>query len=177
MIENEGLRQHWNEEIDHNFNYIMTKMIKRQNMSISLHSSQEAKTEVINNLSKMFFKIESYRKGFDQPNMALAPFESQKLYLKSFFAIPSHVNYVTESFFVPGYLERDQSVLRVLCSYLSLGPLHKLIREKGGAYGAGARLNQNAGVVSFTTYRDPNTVKSLDNFQVALDQIVNGAIS
>ena len=104
-------------------------------------------------------------------------FKPRSVFLKSVFEIPSHVNYVTETFFVPGYLEQDQSHLRVLCSYLSLGPIHKLIREKGGAYGAGARLNQYAGALSFATYRDPNTVKSLENFRIALDQVAGGSIT
>jgi Zn-dependent M16 (insulinase) family peptidase len=94
-------------------------------------------TSVSSNHSKSFLTSSDF--GSEVNN--ITQFEGQKLFLNSFFAIPSHVNYVTESFFVPGYLERDQSALRVLCSYLSLGPLHKLIREKGGAYGAGARLN------------------------------------
>lgn len=59
---------------------------------------------------------------------------------------------------------------------LSLGQLHKLIREKGGAYGSGARLNPYSGTVTFTTYRDPNTVKSLENFRRAVGEISEGKI-
>lgn len=59
---------------------------------------------------------------------------------------------------------------------LSLGQLHKLIREKGGAYGSGARLSGYSGAVTFTTYRDPNTVKSLENFRKALEEISEGKI-
>lgn len=177
MTQNPGTLQYWNEEIDYNFTYIITKMMKRNNMTISLHSNKKAKSKVIQNLSKMLFKIETLRPGFDQPNTIINNFKFNKLYLNSFFVIPSHVNYVTETFFVPGYLKKDQSTLRVLCSYLSLGPLHKLIREKGGAYGAGARLNQYAGALTFTTYRDPNTSLSLENFKIALDEIINGSIT
>jgi presequence protease len=155
----------------------MSKMLRRDKMAISLHCSQESKSKVYSNLSKMIQKMESKDLNFNREQLWKPDFKSRQHYLKSFFAIPSHVNYVTESFFVPGYLEKDQSTLRVLCSYLSLGPLHKLIREKGGAYGAGARLNQNAGVVTFSTYRDPNTVLSLENFRNAIDKVVSGSIT
>ena len=179
MINNPANTQMWNEEIDYNFTYIMAKMLKKHNLSVSLHSSELQKAVCLQNLGNFLGQIGSTKPGFNfpNPNTTKSTFRPNKLFLNSFFEIPSHVNYVTETFFVPSYLEKDQSHLRVLCSYLSLGPLHKLIREKGGAYGAGARLNQYAGALTFATYRDPNTVKSLENFDLALQQIAEGSIT
>ena len=115
--------------------------------------------------------------GFELPSDNFEQFTIETNYLKSYFALPSQVNYVTETFFVPGYTSEESSHLRVLCSMLSLGQLHKLIREKGGAYGSGARLNDYCGGLTFTTYRDPNTKKSLENFRIAVEEVVDGKIS
>lgn len=143
MINNSANLQMWNEEIDNNFTYIMAKMLKKDNLSISVHSNDQHKAKVMDRLGSFLNQIASAKPSFkfQNTNTIKSTFTPRKVFLNSYFEIPSHVNYVTETFFVPGYLEKDQSHLRVLCSYLSLGPLHKLIREKGGAYGAGARLN------------------------------------
>ena len=157
----------------------MAKMLKKYALSVSLHCSAGQKAQSLQLLGNLLSQMASSKPSFNftGTNTTKMTFKPRKIFLQSFFEIPSHVNYVTETFFVPGYLEKDQSHLRVLCSYLGLGPLHKLIREKGGAYGAGARLNQNAGALTFSTYRDPNTVKSLDNFRVALDHVAGGGIT
>nr|NGX31287.1 hypothetical protein [Chlamydiota bacterium] len=52
--------------------------------------------------------------------------------------------------------------------------LHKAIRERGGAYGAGCRINASFGTGYFFTYRDPNLSSSLDAFHHAIDGIKKG---
>ncbi|KAL1140397.1 hypothetical protein AAG570_000329 [Ranatra chinensis] len=46
------------------------------------------------------------------------------------------------------------------------------VREKGGAYGAGARINSH-GVFSFFSYRDPNPLDTFDIFQGAQEWIMS----
>ena len=41
---------------------------------------------------------------------------------------------------------------------LSLGFLHKEVREKGGAYGGGASSSPLGGTFTFSSYRDPRQV-------------------
>jgi len=36
--------------------------------------------------------------------------------------------------------------------------LHREIREKGGAYGSGIRVDRLNGIANIFSYRDPNTV-------------------
>lgn len=40
----------WNEEIEYNFTYIMNKMLKKNNLSISLHSSEQQKAVCLQKL-------------------------------------------------------------------------------------------------------------------------------
>ena len=44
------------------------------------------------------------------------------------------------------------------------GFLHTAIREKGGAYGAGAMHDTNSRTFKFFSYRDPNLEKTFDAF-------------
>ncbi len=52
--------------------------------------------------------------------------------------------------------------------------LHKLIREKGGAYGSGANYGVITGNFYFYTYRDPHIVQSLEAIQTAIAEIAKG---
>ena len=50
---------------------------------------------------------------------------------------------------------------------LSLGYLHKEVREKGGAYGGGASASALGGTFTFSSYRDPRQVETLAAFDAA----------
>ena len=51
---------------------------------------------------------------------------------------------------------------------VSNNALWSLIREKGGAYGAGAGLDINEDIWYFYTYRDPRLEKSIGDFSLAV---------
>jgi Zn-dependent M16 (insulinase) family peptidase len=54
---------------------------------------------------------------------------------------------------------------------LSTGALWESIRMKGGAYGAFAGANSREGTFSFSTYRDPNPLRSLEVFSSVLKEL------
>ncbi len=63
----------------------------------------------------------------------------------------------------------DAAALSVLAKFLTDGYLHSAIREKGGAYGAGAQLDYDSATFRFFSYRDPRLGETLDDFARALD--------
>ncbi|ODQ81246.1 hypothetical protein BABINDRAFT_170836 [Babjeviella inositovora NRRL Y-12698] len=91
----------------------------------------------------------------------------QQLGVKTFVNLPFQVNYAAMC--LPGvpYVHDDGSSLQVLSNMLTSKHLHKEIREKGGAYGAGASYGGADGVFGFYTYRDPNPYRSIDLFQAS----------
>lgn len=58
----------------------------------------------------------------------------------------------------------DAPALMVLGRYLHNGFLHGAIRERGGAYGAGAGYASDSAVFRFYSYRDPRLAETLDDF-------------
>jgi Zn-dependent M16 (insulinase) family peptidase len=62
----------------------------------------------------------------------------------------------------------DAAALTVLGDYLRNGYLHRAIREKGGAYGAGAGQDNGDAIFRFFSYRDPRIEGTLDDFDQAL---------
>ncbi len=63
----------------------------------------------------------------------------------------------------------DAAALSVLGGFLRNGFLHTAIREQGGAYGGGATQDTNTAVFKFYSYRDPRLSETLDDFDRAID--------
>lgn len=51
-----------------------------------------------------------------------------------------------------------------------------MIREKGGAYGAGCTLGTN-GSASFYSYRDPNSLSTFNNYEKAIQAVSSGTFN
>jgi len=81
------------------------------------------------------------------------------------FASPSlQVGFAAISLSAVPYGSPLQAAELVLSHQLSTGALWEEIRMKGGAYGAFAMPDHLEGTFSFSTYRDPNPLRSLEAF-------------
>jgi Zn-dependent M16 (insulinase) family peptidase len=67
---------------------------------------------------------------------------------------------------------REAGTEAVLAHWLSTGPLWENIRMKGGAYGAFANSDGVEETFSFSTYRDPGPLRSLEVFPAILKEAV-----
>lgn len=78
--------------------------------------------------------------------------------------IPAQVNYVAKgaNLYELGY-ELHGSV-SVITNYLRTSWLWEKIRVQGGAYGAFCSFNQQSGMFSYASYRDPNLLGTLTNY-------------
>lgn len=87
--------------------------------------------------------------------------------------LPFQVAYIGVS--IPGvsYDNKHGAALQILSNILTHKYLHGEIREKGGAYGGGARYSGVDGVFSFYSYRDPNPSNSLEVVQNAPGWVLN----
>lgn len=82
-------------------------------------------------------------------------------------AIPAQVNYVGKGadLYRLGY-EADGSI-DVITNFLRTSHLWERVRVQGGAYGAFCPFNHRSGVFTFLSYRDPNLIGTLDNFDAS----------
>ena len=87
--------------------------------------------------------------------------------------IPSQVNYCAEIFKGVNFLHGDSPKLSLLGAVLRNGYLHTAIREKGGAYGAGAMHDSSTGVFKFFSYRDPNCLNTFEEFHKSINWLKN----
>ena len=77
----------------------------------------------------------------------------------------AQVTYCAEAFPTVDFFHDDAPVLSVLGAVLRNGYLHSAIREKGGAYGAGAMQDSNNRVFKFFSYRDPRCSETFEEFE------------
>uniref|UniRef100_A0A8D2AWE4 Presequence protease, mitochondrial n=1 Tax=Sciurus vulgaris TaxID=55149 RepID=A0A8D2AWE4_SCIVU len=93
--------------------------------------------------------------------------------MKTHFLLPFPVHYVAECIRTVPYMHPDHASLRILARVMTAKFLHTEIREKGGAYGGGAKLSYN-GIFTFYSYRDPNSLETLNSFEKAIDWAKSG---
>jgi presequence protease len=67
----------------------------------------------------------------------------------------------------------DHAPLTVLAGLMRNGFLHRVIREQGGAYGAGAEQDAGSASFRFYSYRDPRLLETLNDFDAAIDWAIN----
>ena len=97
----------------------------------------------------------------------------------------AQVCYCAEVFPTVDSSHPDAPALTVLGAVLRNGYLHSAIREKGGAYGAGALQDSNNMIFKFFSYRDPRCSETFDDFKksrewsldkITIDQLDEGVL-
>ncbi|NLE45397.1 MAG: peptidase M16 [Chloroflexi bacterium] len=81
--------------------------------------------------------------------------------------IPAQVNYVAKggNLFDEGYAPSGSSA--VITHYLRSTWLWERVRVQGGAYGAFCSFDHHSGIFTYASYRDPNIVETIRNFDRA----------
>ncbi|KAF7651655.1 hypothetical protein LDENG_00107570 [Lucifuga dentata] len=106
------------------------------------------------------------RKLISEPNF-------QPCQMKTFFPLPFSINFVSECVRAVPFSHQDYASLCILARMTTAKFLHGEIREKGGAYGGGAKMG-GGGLFSFYSYRDPNSVQTLSAFHKGVDWAKSG---
>ncbi len=88
--------------------------------------------------------------------------------------LSSPVSFSSLAFRTIGYLDPLAPALLVSTDLLENVILHKEIREKGGAYGAGATYSPITGDFYFYSFRDPHLVSTIETFSKSLEEIAGG---
>lgn len=81
----------------------------------------------------------------------------------------TQVNFCSKAYKTVPSEHSDAAALSVLGGFLRNGFLHTHIRENGGAYGGGASQDSSIGAFRFYSYRDPRLAETLEDFDKAID--------
>jgi presequence protease len=85
----------------------------------------------------------------------------------------TQVNFCARAYPTVPVGHEDAAALTVLGGFLRNGHLHRTIREQGGAYGGGASQDSGIAAFRFYSYRDPRMEETLNDFDGAIDWMLN----
>lgn len=88
--------------------------------------------------------------------------------------IASPVAFIGKVFPTVSYVHPDAPALNIAAFLFDNLTLHARIREQGGAYGGGAVSNPLSGNFYFYSYRDPNILTTLEAFDAAIQNLLDG---
>lgn len=105
----------------------------------------------------------------DSTKTAMLSLPEIKQQTRQMWIANTQVNFCAKAYPTVTMEHADAAALSVLGGFLRNGFLHTAIREQGGAYGGGATQDTNTAVFKFYSYRDPRLSETLDDFDKAID--------
>jgi len=89
-----------------------------------------------------------------------------------FWVTSTQVNFCSRAYQAVPIAHDDAAALSVLSGFMRNGYLHTAVREQGGAYGGGASYDADSATFRFYSYRDPRLVETLNDFDKAIDWVL-----
>ena len=109
------------------------------------------------------------------PTQDTTPFGLPKVKetVRALWTTSTSVNFCAKAYPTVPVEHPDAAPLTVLAGFLRNGFLHRTIREQGGAYGGGASQDCSTASFRFYSYRDPRLEETLQDFDHAIDWLLN----
>ncbi|XP_038074672.1 presequence protease, mitochondrial-like isoform X2 [Patiria miniata] len=150
-------------------------ILNKDNMRCALNSGPEFMNEALGHLQRFLGTLPGASQEKGLPLLTkIDGFNSESQW--THFELPFPVNYVSRGTQAVPYTHTDFAKLRILARLMSAKFLHREIREKGGAYGSGATLGTE-GSFKFFSYRDPNSLQTLETFDKAVEWAIEASYS
>jgi hypothetical protein len=114
-------------------------------------------------------KLETFLASLPSTTTSLSSFVLRHPSDSEGLTIPTQVNYVGKGadLYALGYTLHGSAL--VINNYLGTTWLWEKIRVQGGAYGGFSMFDNQSGIFTFVSYRDPNLLQSLDTYDATGD--------
>lgn len=93
--------------------------------------------------------------------------------VRQLWTTSTEVNFCAKAYPTVPIEHADAAALEVLGGFLRNGFLHRAVREQGGAYGGGAGHDPDIAAFRFYSYRDPRLEETLQDFDRAIDWLLD----
>lgn len=145
--------------------------IHKKIISSSRRYMMVAEAEKLDSLSSDFETIWTSQEQINSQK----PFslEAIKEPVQEMWVTNTQVNFCAKAYPTVTASHEDAAALSVLAGFMRNGYLHTAIREQGGAYGGGAGHDINIAAFRFYSYRDPRLTETLDDFDRAIDWVLD----
>uniref|UniRef100_A0A8C2KLH4 Pitrilysin metallopeptidase 1 n=1 Tax=Cyprinus carpio TaxID=7962 RepID=A0A8C2KLH4_CYPCA len=153
---------------------IKRHLLNPENMRCAVNATPQKMSEAAGEVERFIGNIAANRKerkpvrptvhSHRSPSSSCQEPHFKPCQMKTYFQLPFNVNFVSECVRAVPFTHTDYASLCILARMMTAKFLHGEIREKGGAYGGGARMG-GGGLFSFYSYRDPNSTQTLSAFR------------
>ncbi|KAJ8299013.1 hypothetical protein KUTeg_023073 [Tegillarca granosa] len=146
---------------------IANHLLNKNNLRISVNATPEKMGETLKSVESFVRGLSGEMKSSEimTTDNHFTPVQTQ-----THLEFPFSVNFMGKAIKTVPYTHEDFPSLRVIARILWAKYLHREIREKGGAYGSGAVCGN--GLFSYFSYRDPNSLKTLEVFEKSVDWLL-----
>ncbi|XP_047018440.1 presequence protease, mitochondrial isoform X2 [Ictalurus punctatus] len=172
---------------------IKRHLLNPDNMRCAINSTPQKMADAAGELERFVYSIASNKKGRKSVRAVIAerPLDPQApagsvascnlvseahfkpCQMKTYFEFPFPVYFVSECVRTVPFTHEDYASLCILGRMMTAKFLHAEIREKGGAYGGGAKIGGD-GLFAFYSYRDPNCSQTLEVFRSGVEWAQDG---
>jgi Zn-dependent M16 (insulinase) family peptidase len=116
------------------------------------------------NYQRIAPQIDEFLAGLPRFAVTSQPWAPQWNQANEGLQVPAQVNYVGQSSHLYDVGYRYHGSIHVITNFIRTSWLWDQVRAQGGAYGASCSFGRHSGVMTFTSYRDPNLLKTLDAY-------------
>lgn len=136
--------------------------------------------DLVLSCSKSHYEHLKEKNFFDLSKVTLQPYKPFSCIIECednanhAYAIASPVAFTASAYQTNLHYQDPLSAAMLVSTHLMENKvLHSSIREKGGAYGSGARFSTTTGNFYFYAFRDPHIASSINTFSLAIKDIAN----
>ncbi|MFK8019695.1 MAG: insulinase family protein [Pseudomonadales bacterium] len=143
----------------------MHALLMKQSRQLLVVAEAEHQEALVNGFSSRFANNPA-----SDTMLSLSPVREQQ---RMAWQTNTQVNFCAKAFPTVNTNHEDAAALTVLAGFLRNGFLHRAVREQGGAYGGGASHDSANACFRFYSYRDPRLVDTMNDFDGAVDWLLN----
>lgn len=156
---------------------IASFLFREENIEFAIHGNS-SKFELIHmKLELLLNNMKNSNSRFTERHSNILRLDSEfkePRFFQHFFKTPLAVNNCVESLLGPTISDhQNYGVGLVLSEMLSHNFLLPAVREKGGAYGTGCKMNES-GLINLYSFRDPNISRTYDAFEKVIQDTIDG---
>ena len=174
------------DEIDHDWDSVLARLEQVRQLLVNRDGMIANVTLDATNWSDFQEVLADFVAGLPVQTIQPAPWDITLDARNEGLTLPAQVNYVGKcaNLYAAGY--QLHGSISVITNYVRTGWLWDKVRAQGGAYGAFCRFGRHSGVFSFSSYRDPNLLQTLDVYdqsaaflrsaEISQDEVVKSII-
>lgn len=121
------------------------------------------------NWGRFKLQLEDFLSRLPLKDAKLSAFNIKVQNVREGLTIPAQVNYVGKAVNLHDFGYEYNGSAKVVSGYVHMAYLWEKVRVQGGAYGGFCVFDENSGILSYLSYRDPNLDATLENYAKAPD--------